>query len=196
MHDCANVSMREQLPELLHGRLPADARAEVERHLASCVDCAEELALLRTVQAVTRAPAVDVERIVTAIPPYRPTTVWQRAVRVPALRVAAAILLFAGLSAVWYVGRKTPAQSMESVAQTPAPAPAPVSVQTPPTQTATSIAAHPATTRPVAGLSFGEPLGDLSDVDLRALAEAVDALDPVISTETDADVSSRDEGTR
>jgi len=72
MTDCQNVTMREALPELLHGRLADGERRLVEAHLVDCVDCTDELAILEAVLASAPAPAVDVTRIVMAIPSYRP----------------------------------------------------------------------------------------------------------------------------
>ena len=69
MTDCPNVEMRERLPDLLHGRLEGAARVEVQAHLATCEACAAELALLQEARrALDRAPAVDVSRIVAALP--------------------------------------------------------------------------------------------------------------------------------
>lgn len=70
MTDCQNVTMREALPELLHGRLPDGERRLVEAHLVECVDCTDELAILQAVLASAPVPAIDVTRIVAAIPSY------------------------------------------------------------------------------------------------------------------------------
>ena len=72
MTDCQNVTMREALPELIHGRLADGERRLVEAHLVECVDCTDELAILEAVLASAPAPAIDVTRIVMAIPSYRP----------------------------------------------------------------------------------------------------------------------------
>ena len=71
MTDCQNVTMREALPELLHGRLADGERRLLEAHLVECVDCTDELAILEAVLASAPTPAVDVTRIVMAIPSYR-----------------------------------------------------------------------------------------------------------------------------
>ena len=71
MTDCQNVTMREALPELLHGRLADGERRLVEAHLVECVDCTDELAILEAVLASAPTPAVDVTRIAMAIPSYR-----------------------------------------------------------------------------------------------------------------------------
>src|SRR6476661_8458113 len=69
MSDCANVEMRELLPELAAGTLDAATRARVNEHLVDCADCASELETLRLVRAAfASAPAVDVRRVVAALP--------------------------------------------------------------------------------------------------------------------------------
>jgi len=75
MTDCQNVTMREALPELLHGRLPDGERRLVEAHVIECVDCTDELAILEAVLASAPAPTIDVTRIVAAIPAYRQVAV-------------------------------------------------------------------------------------------------------------------------
>ena len=71
MNDCQNVEIREALPELVHGVLPETERARVQAHVDGCDDCAEELAIIQAVLASTPVVAVDVSRIVAAIPQYR-----------------------------------------------------------------------------------------------------------------------------
>lgn len=69
MFDCANVEMRELLPDLAAGTLDAASRARVEQHVVSCAECASELETLRLVRsAYASAPSVDVRRIVAALP--------------------------------------------------------------------------------------------------------------------------------
>lgn len=72
MNKCTELDIREMLPDLLHGKLDADARAQVEAHIAGCDECAEELEVLRTVKsAAVFIPAIDVDHVVRQIPPYR-----------------------------------------------------------------------------------------------------------------------------
>lgn len=71
MNDCQNVTVREALPELLHGRLAEGERRVVVAHLRECVDCTDELAILEAVLASAPRPAIDVTRIVAAIPAYQ-----------------------------------------------------------------------------------------------------------------------------
>ena len=70
MNDCTNAQMRDQLPDLLHERLDAIARAAVLAHVDGCVDCRDELQLLRDVRiAIERStPRVDVSYVVGALP--------------------------------------------------------------------------------------------------------------------------------
>jgi len=69
MSDSLNVEIRELLPDYLGGTLSASRRAEVDAHVASCAECADELALLRLVrEAYAESPAVNVKAIVAALP--------------------------------------------------------------------------------------------------------------------------------
>lgn len=70
MNDCTSAEMRDQLPDLLHERLDASARAAVLAHVDGCVDCRDELELLRSVQRmlVRQTPRMDVAYIVGALP--------------------------------------------------------------------------------------------------------------------------------
>ena len=72
MNKCTEVEIQEMLPDLLHGKLDARARARVEAHVASCEECREDLDVLRTVKsAAVFIPAIDVDSVVRQIPPYR-----------------------------------------------------------------------------------------------------------------------------
>src|ERR1051325_6664340 len=70
MNDCMNAEIRDQLPDLLHERLDASARAVVQAHVDGCVDCRDELQLLRNVQEMLlrQPPRVDVAYVVGALP--------------------------------------------------------------------------------------------------------------------------------
>ena len=72
MNKCTELDIQEMLPDLLHGKLDAEARPRVEAHVASCEECTEELEVLRTVKSASVfIPAIDVDRMVRQIPPYR-----------------------------------------------------------------------------------------------------------------------------
>ena len=69
MFDCANVEMREVLPELAAGTLDARTRLRVEEHVRGCADCASELETLRAVRSAFAAtPTIDTRRIIAALP--------------------------------------------------------------------------------------------------------------------------------
>ena len=99
MFDCANVEMRELLPELAAGTLDAATRARLEQHIASCAECASELETLRLVRsAYASAPAVDVRRIAAALSKAAPPAPRAASTRKPITRwmdwrVAAALTM-------------------------------------------------------------------------------------------------------
>ena len=119
MRDCPNAEMRDQLPEFVSGRLGASARAAVEAHLAGCADCSAEVDLLRSLSTAlvaaqsARAPRMDVERIVAALPaPRRARSAWYRTTR---WRAAAGLLLMAGASSFLWSDRTAPPAPSEPV---------------------------------------------------------------------------------
>jgi anti-sigma factor RsiW len=173
MSECSNVEMREWLPDLLYGRLPAGARASVEAHVDGCAPCRAELELLARVRDVVRAPAIDARRVSSAIPPYRPRSLWVRATQSPVLRIAAAVVLVAG--AAWLT-RRQPAVETRTAGSSQVTPPAPA-----------AVAAVPASTPE---LVVGEPLADLTDGDLHTLIEELDQLDAVTPVEADVDLPS------
>lgn len=68
MSECTNGELRDLLPELVNDRLGAEIQQTVEAHVASCTECAEELALLRALRpALMRAPVLDTQRIAAAV---------------------------------------------------------------------------------------------------------------------------------
>ena len=94
MIDCPNGDVRDLLPDFLHGRLDPAMRAEVQRHLAGCEACREELSLLGDLRAtLARAPRVSADAIAASIPPYRApvrlgwATGWRTAAAIAAIAV-------------------------------------------------------------------------------------------------------------
>jgi anti-sigma factor RsiW len=71
MNECMEREIREMLPDVLHGTLVPGERARIEKHLATCDQCRQELEVLRLVHgAAVFAPSIDVERVVRQIPPH------------------------------------------------------------------------------------------------------------------------------
>lgn len=104
-----NEAMRDQLPLLAHGELSATAAATVRAHVASCAECAAELAVLeRAAQLFAAAtPRIDTAAILAklpAAPGTRPVLTVSRGTRKPlgmpryALAAAASLVLVATLS--------------------------------------------------------------------------------------------------
>ena len=194
MFDCANVEMRELLPELAAGTLDAATRARVEQHVASCAECASELDTLRLVRsAYATTPAVDVRRIVAALPRAVPTP---RVVPAPQpikrwmdWRVAAALTMITvgGLSLA-VAQRWSSRSSVRDSASVISPiesAPARISVVPAPNDTHT---ARPDTNRrgstrrttPAAAkaqLAFAGGVDDMDDASIKALIGALDEID-------------------
>ena len=108
---------REWLSDLLDDALEADARAQVDAHLAGCAECRRELERLRATVSLLRAverpraPAGFVERVLEAarpVPWHRRLLDWLAAVRLLRFPVeAAAVVLVASLAV--YVFQGTPA---------------------------------------------------------------------------------------
>jgi len=203
MRDCANVAMRDLLPDLLHDRLPAALRAEVTAHVAGCADCRAELAILRSVVAMSVVPRVDAARIAAALPSYRATSRWRRLVVSPAFRIAAAIaLLVGGAGVIAVVARQRDAKSPEDMVQAPLPkssAPAvPLSTSVPPAATpevAVTPAPKPRTSPPgPAELALGESFHDLTDSELRALLAEMERFEAMTPSETEIVVPSPGRG--
>src|SRR5438445_12287695 len=171
MNDCANADIRDQLPDLLHERLDASARAAVQAHVADCVDCRAELELVRRTRRLIMAatPAVDVETIVMALPHPRQAGAIATRRRMD-WRLAAAVAVFAvgaGSLAVVARGGNGGAPIVNPVQVTQAPvAPTPIAVApTPqPVRDKQQVAAASGPAAAVdAGIALTGRLGDLSE---------------------------------
>jgi putative zinc finger protein len=180
MHDCTNAKMRDLLPDLLHDRLPAAARAEVRAHVDACDACRSELELLLLVRAAVITPRVDASRIAASIPPYRVRSFWRRTVESPQLRAAAAIVLVVGGGTLFaLVARRPqapdvpPTVFVPTVPEVAASAPATTEVVSP-------------TGRVVSGeLAVGETFQDLTESELRSLLDELANLEAVTPAEDD-----------
>lgn len=199
MNDCLNAEMRDQLPDLLHERLDAAARAAVMAHVDGCADCRDELELLRVARGtlIRATPHVDLNFIIEAIPQTAPMT---RTVTVPRRPrwadwriAAAAVLLVAGGSSVSLLGRQGGVATRDTVVtegtpavQTSAAVPRPngaVATSRPAPQTEV-IAEVPTDVSEPSGLSSSR-LGDLNENQLKALLTEIDQLQPTPITEPD-----------
>jgi anti-sigma factor RsiW len=178
MTDCPNVEIRDQLPDFVHDQLSATARAAVVAHAATCAACAAELALLRELRSTLRSgPAVDVGRIVAALPAPTPTGGPQRRSggrRVLNWRIAAAVaaLVAGGSSAAILGGRLRDPDANRSAAVSRTPA-------------------QPLQVREVAtaAVSIDADLADASVVELEALLEELEAFDGLPAGEPEAPAS-------
>ena len=208
MSECTNGELRDLLPELVNGRLDTESRERVEAHVASCMECADELALLRSLRpALTREPVIDTQRISNAVL----ARTANGASRAPAragiaprwrVAIAAAALLAAG--ALGYVAKTHGAIGTPHVAVAPRPAtgtsdtgnpprPAPGSARAPivappssepvdvPQRQVAVAPPHvgaPAATM-VASTGVLENVSDLSDDEVRTLTASLDKLSSV-----------------
>jgi hypothetical protein len=181
MNDCPNAEFRDRLPDLLHERLDAFARAAVVSHLDGCALCREELELLRGLHGVMvrqTTVRIDVTRIVRALPaPSRKLVVtgrrWQTDWRVAA---AITMLLAAGTS----VGTYLNVGGRDGVSDS-------VSAQSPTlvTGSTTGVSALSVAELPPAAseLYVGGGLNDLSDNELRTLLNDIETFDGLPATD-------------
>ena len=104
MNKCTDSNIQEMLPDLLHRTLADGERLRVEKHIATCESCQEDLDVLRTVKnAAVFAPSIDVDRVVRQISPYqtilpeteRPATKRPASTRMVSWLVAASLALVA-----------------------------------------------------------------------------------------------------
>lgn len=184
MNDCSNAEIRDQLPDLLHDRLPVSARSEVLAHIDDCVDCRDELELLRCMQNVmaTRAPRVDVASVVgalpkppahraTVVPIARPRRTWVD------WRIAAAVTFLAvGGASVAIVNRDGAPDVETRISQVVTDSPSTLASREPATVATTD---EPAS----GGLRMGGRLADLDDQQLQALIDEIEQMKAVPITE-------------
>lgn len=184
MNDCINAEMRDQLPDLIHDRLSADARTMVLAHVEGCADCRDELQLLRDARAMLGrgVPRVDVAYVVGALPKApapRAAVKFESTRRVRSWndwRIAAAVTLMiagGGSYVVMQSGRiANPADT--AIAQASVQATSSASIDS--GVIAAADLAAPDDDQPAAVGSMGARLGDLSEDQLNALLKDVDNL--------------------
>ena len=116
MTECANIEMRDRLPDVVHGRLDAALLVEVQTHVTSCVACQAEIQLLEGARRVfiLATPRVNTAAIVASLPG---SPVARR--RAFDWRIAASILVLAiggGSAALAYANRGATPQLSDTIA--------------------------------------------------------------------------------
>jgi anti-sigma factor RsiW len=214
MSECTNGELRDLLPELVNGQLDAETTREVEAHVASCEECAEELELLRALRpALMRGPVIDASKIAAAVhgkTSAQPLRDASRPRIATPWRVAIAAALLLAVSAIGYavVGKGGGPEEIAVVRQgdtipkdssherVPAPSPAPVvatprstTVHEPPQQVAVAPS-HGAAPSLAATANDGvlDNLSDLSDDDVRTLTASIDGLSSVPDADPSAGI--------
>ena len=200
MNSCMEIETREMLPDLLHGKLDASARARVEKHVAGCEECREELDVLRTVKAAAIfAPTIDVNRVVGHIAPYAKIAPEAPArSRVVSWLVAASFLVvIAGGGSLLVVQQKDSAAPYATATPSQrAVVPRPVTV---PSAGANDVAT---VERPVVHtLALASGVETLSDNDLRQLMTDMDSFNVLPASEPEPVMNvdngdNSDQGTR
>jgi hypothetical protein len=202
MNDCSNANIRDQLPDLLHERLSASARAAVIAHVDGCIDCRNELELLRGVRGALTAqtPRVDIAYVVGALPKAPARSAVVASARAPHRRwadwrVAAAVtILIAGGSSVAVLNRASSTVDVDTlprsvaIAETPTPAAANPSSANTQSGKSSSSAAHDTmgSSEEQNAKSDAGPdgrFGGLSGAQLKALLGEIDRLKAVPVTE-------------
>jgi anti-sigma factor RsiW len=190
MNNYTEADIQEMLPDLLHGKLDADATAQVEAHIAHCEECAEQLEVLRTVKlAAVFIPAIDVDHVVRQIAPYRAMV---PAAQAPARSPVVSWLVAASLVVVVLGGgsllmiQKSPTISPVAGAagyKPPTGALAQAEVRTdavaPPTPNGTTVS--PISTPRT--LALASAVDGLSDTNLRQLMDDLNNFDALPATE-------------
>ena len=206
MNKFTELDIKEMLPDLLHGKLDADARAQVEAHVASCEACTEELEVLRKVKsAAVFIPAIDVDRVVRQIPPYRaivPATQVPARSRLVAWLVAASLVVVVlGGGSLLMIQKKPTLPPVATLGHSTLPG---ASTQTKPVEVAPIVTARGPgiTAKPnTHALALATSVDALSDNSLRQLMNDMDSFDALPATEPGPAISvdnsdSLDQGSR
>lgn len=171
MRDCPDGAMRDLLPLYVSGKLVSTEQTRVASHVATCMDCATEAELLRTVARAFPVPMLDVASICAKLPTPRVVPIHRQ----PLWRVAASLALFiAGTATVLAVIGRQPDAAQVGLFQS-------VGTQTgaaPETTLAVAISTGGSPAANGALLSLGEELSDLTDAQLELLLGSLDGLDP------------------
>lgn len=200
MTDCPNAEIRDLLPDLLHERLGASARAAVMAHVGECADCRAELSLLRQMRVSLSSGIVALDTNAIARSVVARTTASPRVSRslrrnrFSDWRLAAAIAILAvgGTTAVLVHSTRAP-HEVGNVVASSAPVPRQKTSVGAPTRMAqepVSPAARPivpvaprSAPSPGAELAAAGDVSDLSDSDLRTLLGDLDTIQALPATD-------------
>lgn len=179
MNDCVNGEIRDVLPELVSGTLPAGEVARVQEHVRACAECAAEVELLRTARAAMRlAPAMDTARIAAAV--QASTAQRLAARRAPAARIAriASLSLVAVIGAlgIWSLRGSSPTTAEAPVAAVITAADQPGAIEP-------ARAVESQGVRAPVQLALGGDMSQLGDDELLALLSEVSALEAMPGAE-------------
>ncbi|MFL5571450.1 MAG: zf-HC2 domain-containing protein [Gemmatimonadaceae bacterium] len=193
MNKCVDREIQEMLPDLLHDALETSARLRVEAHLATCEGCTDDLDVLRAVKAaVVFAPAIDTERVVLQIPPYRtivPATEQPARTRRVSWLVAATLALVAAGGGSMLVMEQQRASTSSAIATGATRAPrvvAPIDRANGETPEMPVIATTEPSTH---ALALAADVAALSDVSLTQLMNEMDDFDALPGAEPEAVIS-------
>jgi anti-sigma factor RsiW len=195
-----NAEIRDQLPDLVHDRLSAAARAAVLAHVDGCVDCRDELEVLRDAKALFARgiPRVDVAYVVGALPkapapravtrlePARRKRVWSDW----RIAAAAALVIAAGGSYAAMNGRTMPDVVDTTIAMSQ-PGATPTIALNGDSDIAAVVSSDDDVPAPIG--SMDTRLGDLSEDQLNVLLNDMDNLRAVPASEPEP-VSLRGDG--
>jgi hypothetical protein len=167
MIDCANVEMRDRLPDLANETLVVAERELVLAHLAGCPACTAEVEILRTTRLILVAttPKVNVAGIVSALPQYGVTNIAsapsaRRKSWTNSWRVAAAVTFLAAGMGSYELLTKEPVVAGPD----------------------TTWAAMADTT---VGLGLTGALASMSEAELTALVDDIESMDGLPSTDVE-----------
>jgi len=202
MTECLNEDLRDLLPLLAHGSLPAAEAARVRAHVAACASCTAELSTLESIRQVlsARAPQVDVSAIAMAVtaatsrgtpvlrvvpgdaPAANPSDaaapMRRRWVPRHYIAAAASILVVVSLS-IPLLRPDAPVRS-EPAAGPTATGPAVVSPSDSPEVVTPNAVPAAAVSE---GLVVADGLADLSDDDLESLLKELETIEATVSAE-------------
>jgi hypothetical protein len=73
MIECSNAEIRDQLPDLVNGRLAGESLMSLQAHVAGCSSCQAEVHLLERSRAILifATPRIDASRIAQRLPTPR-----------------------------------------------------------------------------------------------------------------------------